>query len=83
MSQSDLLVAMTPEPVKNLSDSEAEQVYTAIFDATVQAATTTTSAECPFAPIFRRRPFPREGVLKMKCENEDTIAWFRKTPAIT
>ncbi|CAH0719925.1 unnamed protein product, partial [Brenthis ino] len=74
-----LNVAITTNPRTDLTDKEAtdikDQLQKAIF--TVAGNHKGIPSNIPFAPIFLGRTTLHEGVLKLKCRDDETLAWLK------
>lgn len=81
-ASSHLLVAIAAVPPTNFTTDQASQLEAAIEEKIIEAALATSlNNEAKLAPSFRGKPISSEGVLKMWCENDNSLNWLKHTVA--
>lgn len=73
----DLVVAITTETTGHLSPPSAELIQKALLQRIIaQAMEPATTGEA--GPSFRGKPIVADGVLKVWCEDQRTLAWLKE-----
>ncbi|KAG7296014.1 hypothetical protein JYU34_002351 [Plutella xylostella] len=78
VARTHLHVALVTVPARSLTEDQANDLKVAVQKVIIQQLDVPLT-ETPFCPLFKGKPHHSHGALKMWCEDDETLAWLKKT----